>query len=88
MQRTFDRTTIASPPDDGGHEGTFSWPEDELMVRNDDVGPVPPMHYDGGHSNTIDRDEHPHRGLGWISGTILLAALSAAAVALVTLLAG
>ena len=88
MQHTLDRTTVASPPDDGGHHGSFTRPEDETMVPTGDRGPVPPLNTDGTWTNTIDRDEHPHRGLGWVSGTLLLAAISAGVVALLARMAG
>lgn len=85
---TLDRTMIASPPDDGGHMGAFSPPGDEAMVPDGEPGSMPPLSTDATRTHTIDRDESPHHRVGWIGGTLLLAAISAAAVALVSLLAG
>lgn len=88
MQRAIDVDLVAAPPDDGGHQGNFTRPEDDVMVSTHEGGPTPPMHYDGTRTNTIARDEHPHRGLGWPGGTLVIAAICAAVVALVVLLSG
>lgn len=88
MQRAIDDDLVAPPPDDGGHQGNFTRPEDEVMVSPHDGHPTPPMHYDATWTNTIARDEHPHRGLGRATGTLVIAAICAALVALAVLLAG
>lgn len=82
-----DRTTVASPPDDGGHHGTFSFPEDEAMVRPPGGGAMPPMSTDATFTHTVERDEDPPRGFGPVTGTFLLALISVALV-LLAMMAG
>lgn len=63
-QRAFDPDTVAAPPDDGGHFGEFSIPDDGAMVRAPQrpLGPGgessshgPPLHGDESRTGTFGK---------------------------------
>lgn len=47
MDQHGGRVPVAAPPDDGGHQGSFTRPEDELEMHSADQPPNgPPLHRD------------------------------------------